>query len=233
MLSPMELIASPRVVATVHRPEDLDAIVSGSISPATADLLEFRLDSLRAHLDDVEPAMKASPLPYLVTARHPGEGGDGDLDSDTRASLLDRFLPGASFVDIEIRSLGALSQVAARAHAEGVGVVASAHDFGAPLKSEKRSSLLEQASSAPYSVVKMAMALPDLDSLTELVSFTEEQAAKGTTVATMGMGPLGKLSRLVLAAAGSRLNYGYLVEPNAPGQWPATELKRLLGEILP
>jgi 3-dehydroquinate dehydratase-1 len=45
------------------------------------------------------------------------------------------------------------------------------------------------------------------------------------------MGPLGKLSRLVLAKAGSCLNYGYLNTPNAPGQWPAARLKTLLEEI--
>jgi 3-dehydroquinate dehydratase-1 len=50
-------------------------------------------------------------------------------------------------------------------------------------------------------------------------------------VSAMGMGPVGKLSRLVLARAGSILNYGYLQTPNAPGQWPATELKRLIGEV--
>jgi 3-dehydroquinate dehydratase-1 len=47
----------------------------------------------------------------------------------------------------------------------------------------------------------------------------------------MGMGPVGKLSRLVLAKAGSVLNYGYLLEANAPGQWPAWELKSLIDQI--
>ena len=48
----------------------------------------------------------------------------------------------------------------------------------------------------------------------------------------MGMGPLGKVSRLVLAAAGSRLNYGYLDKPQVPGQWPALELVRRIEEVL-
>jgi 3-dehydroquinate dehydratase-1 len=47
------------------------------------------------------------------------------------------------------------------------------------------------------------------------------------------MGPLGKVSRLVLAAAGSRLNYGYLDKPQVAGQWPARELALRLGEVLP
>jgi 3-dehydroquinate dehydratase-1 len=47
----------------------------------------------------------------------------------------------------------------------------------------------------------------------------------------MGMGPLGRLSRLVLAQAGSCLNYGYLRAANAPGQWSAKELSDLLAKL--
>jgi 3-dehydroquinate dehydratase-1 len=47
----------------------------------------------------------------------------------------------------------------------------------------------------------------------------------------MGMGALGKVSRLVFAEAGSVLNYGYLDRPNASGQWEATLLKQRLKEL--
>ena len=47
----------------------------------------------------------------------------------------------------------------------------------------------------------------------------------------MGMGEFGRVSRLALAKAGSVLNYGYLDEPNAPGQWEARELRQLLTAI--
>ena len=47
----------------------------------------------------------------------------------------------------------------------------------------------------------------------------------------MGMGPWGRVSRLVLAKCGSLLNYGYIGESNAPGQWPAARLKEMLSEL--
>jgi len=50
-------------------------------------------------------------------------------------------------------------------------------------------------------------------------------------VAVMGMGALGKLSRLILATAGSYFTYGYLGEAVAPGQWPVQRLRALLAEI--
>ena len=42
---------------------------------------------------------------------------------------------------------------------------------------------------------------------------------------------MGQVSRLVLACAGSILNYGYLDKPNAPGQWEARELRELLRRL--
>jgi 3-dehydroquinate dehydratase-1 len=49
----------------------------------------------------------------------------------------------------------------------------------------------------------------------------------------MGMGPLGKVSRLVLPMAGARLVYGYLDRPQVEGQWPAEMLSARLAELAP
>jgi 3-dehydroquinate dehydratase-1 len=47
-------------------------------------------------------------------------------------------------------------------------------------------------------------------------------------LALMGMGRLGMASRVMLAAAGSVLNYGWLHRPNVTGQWSARELRGIL-----
>ena len=47
----------------------------------------------------------------------------------------------------------------------------------------------------------------------------------------MGMGPLGKVSRLLFAQLGSVLNYGFLHEAQVSGQWEATLLKQRLSEL--
>ena len=70
--------------------------------------------------------------------------------------------------------------------------------------------------------------MSDLFDLAELVSY---HRSEGRLISAMGMGPLGKLSRLVLAKAGSCLNYGYLKTPNAPGQWSAEDLTRLISDL--
>jgi 3-dehydroquinate dehydratase-1 len=47
----------------------------------------------------------------------------------------------------------------------------------------------------------------------------------------MGMGALGRVSRLLLAQLGSVLNYGYLDQATVPGQWPAARLRELIREL--
>jgi 3-dehydroquinate dehydratase-1 len=219
-------LAVPRVVATVHRAEDLDC----RVPPETCDLLEYRLDNLRDHFTSAERSLAASSLPCLITARHPAEGGAGDLDAAERRELLLRALPHAALMDVELRSLTELADVVNAAHSAGVGVVASYHDFEkAPEASELMAAFVAGIRGGA-DVVKIAVRLQSMKDLSTLALLTELAGAR-SRISTMGMGPLGKVSRLVMAAAGSCLNYGYLQEPNAPGQWPAGQLMERLREI--
>lgn len=233
MASLPQFLHSPRVVATVHRPEDLFSLAKTSVGPETCDLLEFRLDNLRNHLDAAAAAISASPLPCLITARHPAEGGAGSLDDVARTDLLLRFLPSAQLVDVEVRSLTALAEVIEAARQAGQGVVASCHDFGKTLPRAELEEAITAARAGGADAVKVAMTLNSMEDLGTLAALTESVVSGGFPMSCMGMGRFGKVSRLVLAAAGSCLNYGYLQEPNAPGQWPAAELKRLISEVVP
>jgi len=87
----------------------------------------------------------------------------------------------------------------------------------------------KRAFAAGADVFKLACLADSAGSVTRLLDFVS--ANKGRPLATMGMGKLGQASRLVLACAGSILNYGYLDKPNAPGQWEARELKCLLRRL--
>ena len=56
----------------------------------------------------------------------------------------------------------------------------------------------------------------------------------GLPVATMGMGPLAPVSRLLCAQCGSVLNYGFLgSRPTAPGQWDAATLRHAVRKLEP
>lgn len=220
-------------MATVTRPGDLDFLEAGS--PPFADLLEFRIDSLRDELDRLDELLARHEFPALITVRRSDEGGDGDLTDNERLSLYRHFLPHAALVDLEVASLEkeAFHALAAEAKDAGTGVIASAHWFdgwpGLPVPVEA----IRRAGELGADIAKVAVTLETLPQLLELAGAVHGAITSGASkISAMGMSGcgLGKLSRLVLAKAGSRLNYGYLREANAPGQWSAEELKRLLGE---
>jgi 3-dehydroquinate dehydratase-1 len=230
MINKGNLKDRPLVIAPVTTLDDLVFLDREGPSDA-CDLFEYRLDNLRDHLDLAESVADKLEGRLLITARHPEEGGEFDLDESARLQLMTRFLPKATLIDSELRSLqesSALLALSREARAAEVGVVASMHDFDKMLPLIDLQAAAARAAEIGVDVVKVAVVVEkmgDIFDLAELIENTE------IPVSAMGMGPLGKLSRLVLARAGSVLNYGYLKEPNAPGQWPVGELKRLINEI--
>jgi 3-dehydroquinate dehydratase-1 len=57
-------------------------------------------------------------------------------------------------------------------------------------------------------------------------------ADHGIAVATMGMGALAPVSRLLCAQSGSLLNYGYIGQTStAPGQWDSLRLKQAIASL--
>lgn len=218
----------PQVVATVHQPADLTSLDSLPLAEH-CDFLEFRLDTLIPGLDGLESIMKGLPVHSIITARHPDEGGSGNLSAAARLSLIRRFMGGANAIDIELRSVDEFGPaIVDEIKAGRKRLVLSFHDFeGTPAKEILRSKI-GAAVAANADVVKIATALRDTDDLFTLVEVLREEDR--IPVSIMGMGRLGKVSRLLLAQCGSVLNYGFLNMPNAPGQWPAIQLKEMLEE---
>jgi 3-dehydroquinate dehydratase len=60
---------------------------------------------------------------------------------------------------------------------------------------------------------------------------TTKQRSSQPLLSVMAMGAFGKISRLLFAKTGSVLNYGFLDQSNASGQWPAKLLKKRLAEL--
>ncbi len=224
-------LSSPRVVATVTQADDLSFLAGGGI--AACDVLEYRLDNLLSHEAEAAGVMASSPRPVLLTVRTPDEGGHGDLDATTRLAIYRRHLSAAHLVDTEIASL-ALPEFAGFAEevrASGGSIVASTHDFQGFPGRDCLADRIAEAYARGAEIAKVAVVVTTMAELFDLVSLVEYHRGKGRLISAMGMGPLGKLSRLVLAKAGSCLNYGYLRVANAPGQWEAAELSALLGRI--
>ncbi len=197
-------------------------------------MLEYRLDNLLNDLDRLPLRLDESLLPRLITVRRPDEGGAHDLDDARRIGIYRDFMGYSNLIDVEIASLEsgpAFLELVAEAREQGVLVVSSFHDFVGFPGRNRLQEIVETGYQKGVDVVKLAVVIDTMSDLFELTKLVEAQAEKGRLISAMGMGPLGKLSRLVLARAGSSLNYGYLQTENAPGQWSAGELKALIKKI--
>lgn len=224
---PHNLLRARNVVAAVHTVRGLK--IAARLRPGDVDVVEIRADALAGELPAVERAMQAITLPVLLTVRHPAEGGIGGLMPSQRRTLYERLLPHAALIDLELRSLGPLGDVAAKARAQGTGVVVSTHYFHSTPSLTKMLELQRASFRGGADVFKLAALAPTASLLARLLEFMGRKFPGSRAV--MGMGAFGQVSRLTLAQAGSALNYGYLDQPNAPGQWEARILKVLLREM--
>lgn len=196
---------------------------------ATCDVIELRLDTLKLPAEDIRQALTHNQTPVLLTARHPAEGGQGSEKASERMALIEPLLDLAALVDIELRSAMEMKPLVDKAHARSVQVIGSFHDFQATPSDEILRGAISFAQPAGLDAVKIATFLNSTADLTRLIQITSE--SHRLRLSAMGMGPLGRISRLVLAKCGSLLNYGYIGESNAPGQWPAARLKEVLAEL--
>ncbi len=215
------------VVGTVHSEGSLRSALR--IAPPALDLLEFRVDAFAPDSRSLLAAAPRMKLPLIVTVRHPAEGGAHALSAARRRELFFDFLPHASLLDVELRAVGTLKDVLAAARANGVRVIASSHDFRRTPSSTELRRRVVQARRAGADVCKIAAFLRTPSDFARLVALFAQRPTLPLSV--MGMGPLGKVSRLLFSRLGSVLNYGYLHRPNADGQWEARELKARLGEL--
>ncbi len=225
-LQPLLSLNRPLVVGTLHHASGLKLLNGESKGKLPLDLLEVRLDSLS---QKVLPSIWS--IPVIATARHPDEGGKGGLSLSRRRQILEAALPWASALDIELRSAKELNPVIAATHQHGKTVILSHHDFTATPNLAALTKLATRAADQGADIFKVATWLEDRDDLRRLIEL--QMAELPIPVTTMGMGPAGRFSRLVLCGFGAPLCYGWLGKPQVPGQWPALELAGLLAGMLP
>jgi 3-dehydroquinate dehydratase-1 len=217
--TPIPGVMSPAVVGIVDSPAALRA--AGRLQRGEVDFLEWRADFLGT-------GIVKSKIPWIITARHPAEGGQNAMSAAARREALLELLPAAALVDVEIRSLGGMAKVLSEARKAGVGVIASFHDFQKTPTASRLEDLGKQAVDAGADVLKIATHTNTPCDVARLLDLLETAPRP---LAVMGMGPLGMASRVMFAAAGSVLNYGWLHQPNVTGQWSAKDLREILKKI--
>jgi 3-dehydroquinate dehydratase len=90
--------------------------------------------------------------------------------------------------------------------------------------------LANAAAAAGADLFKIATRTDTPDELERLLSFFDSNIER-LAISAMGMGKLGRVSRRLLAARGSALNYAHLGCSGAEGQFSLAEMRRLLRRI--
>lgn len=217
-----------------------DAAVAAAARP---DVVEWRVD----HLADLTPEHVATAgrslvevlagLPLLVTVRTAAEGGRAAVDDATYETLLRAALDAgvADLLDVEVgRDAPTVARLVARAHAAGVPVVGSSHDFaGTPGQDAIVATLLGMAD-AGADVLKVAVMPHDPGDVLTLLAATWEAARRtDRPLITMAMGELGVASRVAGGTFGSAATFATVGAASAPGQVELTALRAALAVVHP
>jgi 3-dehydroquinate dehydratase I len=222
----------PRVVGSFGSSEDLREATASSVRES-CDIAEVRLDLLAGATEasGSKPWSHLAGIPLLFTARRADEGGAMALDTAARVALLRGTLDQAAWLDIEVASIPEMGDFLSELAARAIPWIASWHDFEKLPDTAVLERAAAQAKTAGAAVFKAAARLESPAEVARLAGF--QLADHGLPVATMGMGPLAPVSRLLCAQCGS-VNYGYLGNTaTAPGQWDSALLRNAISRLVP
>ena len=201
-----------------------------AICSTEADLVEWRADwyeDVSAFSEVIKTAdMLRSILgetPLLFTFRSAREGGEKELSLESYATLLESVAKTGfvDLIDVEVFSGDdAVKNIIQTAHAHGVKVIASNHDFeGTPAREELVARLCKMQDLGA-DILKIAVMPQTRSDVLTLLSVTEEMSSRHTSrpVITMSMGRTGTLSRLCGEVFGSAVTFASFGKVSAPGQ---------------
>lgn len=228
------------VPLTSSSPEELKAEAL-RLSALPADMAEWRVDMFggpgsvdgEAVSEALAMLRQTLSVPLLATFRTVDEGGRRPLDDEGYLSLCAALCESGriDLLDVEafFRS-GRAGDIIAHAHACGVPVVASNHDFHAtPSKEEMVRRLLFMQDTLGADILKLAVMPRCRADVLALLAATEEVSAGAhRPVITMSMGPLGVISRVCGRFFGSSATFGAAERASAPGQMDVSALDTVL-----
>jgi len=197
-----------------------------------ADAVEVRADALLADgatPDEIETALRKRKQPVLLTLRIPAEGGQRPWKIAERRALYLRLLPFVEAIDIELATAAAMQLVIDVARHMDKTVVLSAHAIAKAAPEKQFARWTAQFEPRPRTILKIAARIQSWHDLQHLAALLVNH--RDWPIAVMGLGPYAAQSRSVLTALGSRLVYGYLDQPAAPGQPSAAAVRQMVKSV--
>ena len=204
------------------------------------DVVEWRVDWFEHvfEFDKVEDVLKElrtvlGNIPLLLTFRTKKEGGEKAIDTKDYKELNLRAAKTGYvyFIDVEIfTGDDVVREIIDGAHAAGVRVIASNHDF---FKTPAKSDIiyrLRKMQDMGADIPKIAVMPQSKRDVLTLLCATEEMVTDyaDRPIITMSMAGTGVISRLCGEVFGSSMTFGAAKKASAPGQMGVNDLNTVL-----
>lgn len=204
------------------------------------DVVEWRVDWFEDVFDfaKVEDVLKdlrevLGNIPLLMTFRTSKEGGEKAIEADAYAELNKKAAATGlvDLVDVEaFTGDEVVKDIIEGAHAHGVKVVASNHDFDKTPDKDDIVGRLVKMQELGADIPKIAVMPQCKKDVLTLLEATREMAEEHADrpIITMSMAGTGLISRLCGEVFGSALTFGAVGKASAPGQMNASDLREIL-----
>ena len=229
------------IVPIVGKTKDEIIAEAKTFDSIPVDVVEWRVDwfegvfdfaQVKDVLTDLREVLGNTPI--LMTFRTSKEGGEKAIDDKAYAELnLNAAKSGlVDLIDVEIFTGDAVvREIIDGAHAAGVKVVASNHDFH---KTPAKSDIiyrLRKMQDMGADIPKIAVMPQNKRDVLTLLAATEEMVTDyaDRPVITMSMAGTGVISRLCGEVFGSSMTFGAAGKASAPGQMGVNDLNTVLG----
>ena len=204
------------------------------------DVVEWRVDWFEHvfEFDKVEDVLKElrtalGNIPLLLTFRTKKEGGEKAIDTKDYKELNLRAAKTGyvDFIDVEIfTGDDVVREIIDGAHAAGVRIIASNHDF---FKTPAKSDIiyrLRKMQDMGADIPKIAVMPQSKRDVLTLLCATEEMVTDyaDRPIITMSMAGTGVISRLCGEVFGSSMTFGAAKKASAPGQMGVNDLNTVL-----
>ena len=210
------------------------------VLPKKPDMLEWRVDYFEGIVDtalvvSVAKAIKtaANGIPLLFTRRSIMEGGERIALNEDQVVALYSAVCASKYIDLidyeMVNDAANIARVREAAHANGISLVLSFHNFKCTPEQETLVGRFITAERLGADIAKVAVMPNDPDDVLTLLSATRQASGQvQIPVISMSMGSYGALTRIFGWVFGSALTFAVGARGSAPGQIPIEDLNTVL-----
>jgi 3-dehydroquinate dehydratase type I len=232
MKNPISRIVNrTNIVGVIATMEDLWYALA---HPDAFQIAEWRVDCIEH--PDIVPALRKLRRPVILTVRDPKHGGKKKEfdDGHVRGQLYEKYLPVATFIDVEAACTSQLGSTIHVARNSGTGVIVSCYcsDMEGLLSKFESAARTASHDRVRADILKLVAQIDYFNQFQNFIGYYAAVNQKSNIpVAAMATGRFGEISRLVFGMNKPPLTYGYLAKPAVAGQLQVLELKGMLDKM--